>query len=77
MVESLAAYKDILVLTKMQIRMAMWDAPLHIRMLKMTPVGTLIGNLHRSRFGSPIAYRNADEDVLLPIKMFIWMSYCT
>ena len=44
--ESPAAYKDILVLTKMQIRMAMWDVPLPIKMLQMTPVGTLIGNLY-------------------------------
>ena len=44
--ESPAAYKDILVLTKMQIRMAMWDVPLLIRVLQMTPVGTLIGNLY-------------------------------
>ena len=77
MVESFAAYKDILVLTKMQIRMAMWDVPLPIRLPKMTPVGTLIGNLYCGISGSPIADRNADEYVLALIKLFIWMSYCT
>ena len=69
MSNSPAAYKDILVLTKMLIRMAMWDLPLPIRIPKMTPVGMRIGNLYGNILGSPTANKNADRELLLLIRM--------
>ena len=52
-----------------------------MRMLIGMPIGSLYGYIS----GSPIANRNADEDILLrmrmpkgmPIRMPAWISHCT